>query len=557
MALWVGCSSVLAGCDGEKPPIIPTVPSTKITDTGTGPIRDDEGSLVAMQWLPSATGPDEGVVVLGMFVESRREILNLAQCLGAPDAFCARALPESPGEFVEGEDIVAFDDTLTSGLTSREVGSSIEFGPWTANYGFDSARDLGFYIGTGFGPELPGGEIGVTLGGVWGDYSSDSDIEVPTEILVTSPDPSSSVDFIAGELIRLGWQSGGVGDIYLYVEAGNFRRLYMLEDTGSFDLDLSALSLGEGDPVELILGRWTRATIEHDGHEIEAQIQSNQPIRGVWRDIGTRVELTEVYDECSEAQSAPSVAPGNYYGSLEGFGSDLNPGAGGCTGFGAGGLDALVPIDLFPQDLLTVNYQLLEDDASLYLLTDCGDVDSCVDGSDLTLGGGLETASWLNETSSVVRVYIVLDVVGSVTDRYNLDIYVESLGGDVLLETCVDAIGQGPIETGTYRGSLAGHANLIDPACATPAQGGEGMLEVYLDPFETLTASVNAPGGDPKLYLLYNCAIGDSCFEDADNSGNANESIQYTNSTGFGEYFFLVVDSELNLGDYVLEVEIQ
>ena len=72
------------------------------------------------------------------------------------------------------------------------------------------------------------------------------------------------------------------------------------------------------------------------------------------------------------------------------------------------GVDGIVPIDLSNEDLLTVSYQLVADDASLYLLTDCTDVGTCLVGSDDNLGG-VEQISYLNQSGGPARVYAILD----------------------------------------------------------------------------------------------------------------------------------------------------
>lgn len=553
LVLWMSVSGAI-GCAGDQGPIKPKNNDDDDDDDTTGPIRDEEGSLVALSWQPSLNGPDAELVLLGMFVESRQNLINLAQCLGSAVSFCAEDLPDEPGEYV---DVFAFDEQIVEDLDSREVGSTVTLGPWSSNYGFDSARDLGFYLGVDADNSMPTGPLGVTLGGDWGEYEGTDDISAPTAIAVSSPDPMDLVDFFDTTPIALQWEPGESGDIYLYVQAAEERRLYLLEDSGSFDLDLSALDLVEGDSVNLILGRWTRSTVDHDGHEVELQIQSNQPIHGIWRSIGEREPFEAIYDECAAAEGAPSALPGNYYGSIEDLSADLNPGVGGCTGAAATAADGVIPIDLYPQDQLTINYELTSDNASLYLLTDCTNTSTCLEGSDTEPAGDTESVIYLNETNSLLRVYAILDGVGASTGAYNLDIYIESLGSDILVPTCVDAIAQGPVESGLYSGSIGGHADLLDPSCAEPAGGGEGLTQVYLDPGQVLTASVEAPGGNPKLYLVYNCAIADSCFYEDDTAGGIEETLSYTNSTGLSEYFYLVLDAETNLSEYVIDIEIQ
>lgn len=550
---------MIGGCAGNK--LDGIGPGDTDTATGddddsvpTGPIRSDEGSFVVLSWLPSAVDEAAETQILGMFVETRRDILNLAQCVGSDSSFCATELPQNAGDSVL---VDSLDPTLFEELATRDVGNVVSLGDWKANYAYDSAKELGFYFGAEPNVDLPGGKLGLTLDGEWGPYAGTDDISSPTAIEITSHDPMVFNEFFDVEPIPLRWVPGDQGDVYLYVSSPAEQRLYRLEDDGEFDLDLTALGLGDNDVIDMILGRWSLATIDHDGHEIDVEIQSNQRLRGQWRTIGSRTELTDVWDECADAEGAPGVGTGNYFGSIQGFGRDLNPGNNGCTGFPASGVDGIIPIDLQPEDLLTVTYQLTADDASLYLLTDCSDVGSCLVGEDKTAASGLESVVFFNESGAAVRVYAILDAYNGVTDIFNLDIEIESLGGDILVPTCVDAIGQGPAPSGSYHGTIAGNADLLDPSCATPAGGGEGMTQVYLEPGQRLTATVTAPVGDPKLYLLYNCSIADSCFLSSDTQNNGTETLVYDNATGFSEFLYVVLDSEFNLGEYFLDITIQ
>jgi hypothetical protein len=237
---------------------------------------------------------------------------------------------------------------------------------------------------------------------------------------------------------------------------------------------------------------------------------------------------------------------------------DLDPGENGCTGDRARGIDRIVPIDLFDQDLLTVNYRLISDDASLYLVTDCTDAGTCVLGKDTTGVSGIETAIWLNETGGPLRVYAVLDAFAEVTDDFQLDVYIDPLGSDVLVDSCVEAIDQGPVGTGSYHGTLAGHDDLLDPDCAAAgASGGEGVVQVFLLPGQTLTVKANTPGGNPIVYLVTSCSIEASCFQSSDTLDGEFEELVYSNGTPFSQNFYVVVDSSLNLADYVLDLEIQ
>ncbi|MEQ1566479.1 MAG: hypothetical protein ABMA64_12630 [Myxococcota bacterium] len=544
----------LCGCNGEKDTGVSPSGDTGGDDTATSPVDADDGSVVVLAWAPSWDNPAPSTVVLGLFAADRLGVLNLAQCVGSAESFCTSELPPSPGSSVL---VTALDPDLKDDLQTRKVGAEITLGEWVGSYQFDSSTDIGFYYATSSDISMPTGPLGLHLGGDWGPYDGTDDVRAPTALRVTDPDPTDAQEFYDTVPIHLEWDPGTEGDLYLYVETPAEQRLYRLDDTGAYDLDLSALGLGNGAAVDLILGRWGRGTVDHQGNQVEILVQSNQRIHGTWRTLGERTEIVDTYDECSLAQTAPSAVPGNYFGDLAGSTDDLNPLPAGCTGFKAAGIDRVVPIDLQPDDQLTVNYQLVSDDASLYLLTDCSDETTCLAGVDQANAGDVEQIVWFNDTGAPLRVYAVLDAFEAVTDIFNLDIIVESLSTDILVPTCVDAIAQGPAAAGSYHGSVALHADLLQPYCAAPANGGEGMTEVLLGPGEQLRATVEAPGGNPKLYLLSNCAIGDSCFLANDQGAGATEEIVYTNPSPASQYLYLVLDSDSSLNEYFLDLEIQ
>jgi hypothetical protein len=544
---------MLSACNGDK-----TVPPP-LTETGnTSPIftvHDDEASVIALSNLPWLGDPQGGTLFLGMFVETRRSVLNLAQCVASSSSFCVEQIPLAPGSSVVA---TSFDPSLLDDLATRNVGSPLTLGDWSADYVRDRNSGLGYYYSFVSNTKLPDGPVGLSFpGDDWDGHDGADELAPPTKMNVLSPDPMVDTDFFSNAPIHLEWEPGDSGGVYLYAKTPVAQTLYYLEDTGSYDLDLHALHLSNGDQVDLILGRWAVTNLDLDGNSVNVEIQSNQSLRGTWRTIGSRDDFYDLYDECIDAETAPSAVPGNYHGDLRGSTADLDPGPTGCTGHSATGIDAVVPIDLQPDDLLTVNYQLVSDDASLYLVTDCEDVDTCLDGRDATGKGDVEQVSYYNDSGGPLRVYAVLDSFAQVTDFFNLDIYIDSLGGDVLVPTCVDAIAQGPAPSGSYHGSMAGFPDFLEPDCAGAPIGAEGMTQVLLQPGETLSADVETPSGDPRLYLLSNCAIGDSCVLAKDASTDTKESIVYVNGTTSSQYLYLVVDGATDLGDYFLDITIQ
>jgi len=91
---------------------------------------------------------------------------------------------------------------------------------------------------------------------------------------------------------------------------------------------------------------------------------------------------------------------------------------GACTGWPSAGPDAVLYVNLEEGGQLTVHMapvdQMSSYDASLYLVTDCADpVNTCVIGSDVTVGGGEE--SFVYESIGGGIYYIIFDAYAAPT----------------------------------------------------------------------------------------------------------------------------------------------
>ncbi len=117
------------------------------------------------------------------------------------------------------------------------------------------------------------------------------------------------------------------------------------------------------------------------------------------------------WDTCAEASAAPAVAPGSAtgYGVRTSNTLDDIP----CLAYPSVGPEVLIPLELTAGSLLDVSVTLPDEDAQLYLLTDCGLPDSCFDDAaiDETIEGEEETlVGW--EVPVTGRYYLVVDVFG-------------------------------------------------------------------------------------------------------------------------------------------------
>ena len=76
-------------------------------------------------------------------------------------------------------------------------------------------------------------------------------------------------------------------------------------------------------------------------------------------------------------------------------------------------------------------------------------------------------------------------------------------------------------------------------------------------PGQTLSATVEMPGQDPVLYLMYNCSFTDSCHLIENAAAGPSESLQYTNASTQTEIHYLVIDGVTSSGPYTLDLLIQ
>jgi len=501
--------------------------------------------------------------MLGVFTEPSTEISNLAQCLGG-EQFCIRG--PRPTTIDTSVDVEAFDPVMLKSIETVAAGDSLHLGSFSAAHLFDSASDLHMYSYGVSGVALPEAPLDLQVpGDRWPPQSFEQVVDLPDPVGLRFLDPQVRQDFVDTDGIPLRWLPGepaeegaaadegagavgAPGEMFLLVETPNRKRLQRLADTGRYDLDLSGAGLADGDIVDLMLGRWTRGEVTRDGYATAITIQRNQRLSGVWRSIGVREPIT-LSDTCLEAQGTAGLDDGYYEGRFDPPTSDVDPGDLGCTGRAAAGADGILPIDVRPQHELTLRYQLPDAEASLYLLTDCADTSTCLEASD---GLGPETIRWTNESGDLVRVYAVLDTVGAAAGEFRLDVRRRALGGDVLVNSCIEAIGQGPIGPGFFEGNLLDHANLLPSYPAGPCEGqrlgGEGIAAVILGGGATLDISTAGSVGDPGIHILSNCSIAASCV------ALGTDSLTYTNDSAFERTVYIVLDAELGIDQYRLNV---
>lgn len=114
------------------------------------------------------------------------------------------------------------------------------------------------------------------------------------------------------------------------------------------------------------------------------------------------------YDTCGEVQGATPLAEGTYTGDLTGFQRHLDVLARHCEGMGSSdGPEAFFKIQVPPRSRLNATFGLRRQDATVYVVADCGDPTSCYVGSDQYGDDGIEGVALPNPTDTPQTAYLV------------------------------------------------------------------------------------------------------------------------------------------------------
>jgi hypothetical protein len=556
----LGCGS--SGGDGgseKQDTAVLTEPAVAVDDTAVR--TDDMGHVMLVTRTADGVRTRE---LFGLFVDFHEDYLNLARC-AVDRSTCYNVVPGEKDQFIDLEprNEFPFDREF------RYLGIDIGLGPYDAYYFYDSPSGSAYYYGDVTDTKPIYGPAGVRFGVEWGDYAGTEDITLNAPIEVVSPPNGSPLKFKNGENITFEWTPTGAGEVYLRISSFNYERIFWLADDGYHDLSIDSLGYGDmNQVVTFTLSRWHTDVVRHENNALEISDVSEVAWTGRYIYKGSREEL-EPADSCLEAQGMTAITDsGTYWGRLGGYRSDLDPGVGNpCTGFNAPGNEGMVAVDLDPLEIMTVNYRLEIGDASVYVVEDCSDASMCLAGADATLLGDLESFQYFNNTEATQRLYLVLDAYqnqsgGRALGTFELDLTIDQLLEPDMHDSCPDAQMQleasGP---GTYYTEYLPYTNQLNPGpggcTASSMSGPESMTKVTLQPGETLVATVTMPGGDPGLYLLYNCTNPFSCPVGADARGDAVEAIGYINNTTVSETLYLVVDTKFGMLPYFLTVDIE
>ena len=178
-----------------------------------------------------------------------------------------------------------------------------------------------------------------------------------------------------------------------------------------------------------------------------------------------------------------------------------------------------------------------------------------------------ERMQYFNATSSTQQLYLVLDgyanqTGGTMLGTFQLDYNVQPLDEPVMHDSCLEAqTSKETLDAGLYYTEYLPYTNLLNPGAGgctgTSLSGPESLTRVTVPPGTTMSAVVNMPGGNPGLYLLYNCTNAFSCPVGADQRMDGQEALAYTNTGSVPETLYLVVDSRTALQPYFLTIDMQ
>lgn len=528
----------------------------------TGYTEQDDGSLMLVRRV-HREGPADAAL-LGVFVTNNYgRYKNLAAC-AILDEHCLEALPDGDDAWIDLGPEVRFVPELTA---FRYVGLEVWLGPYKAHY--RTTHGFPQYI-SDLGPQLSGGpihgQLGVSVAGQWGPYEGERDLQVSGDIDLIRPEPDSAVAFTDVEDLVVEWVPSGEGDVYLTVtslgDGPRLARMYRLLDDGHHRLTGQQLGLGTDDRLlEIRLARWNHAALDVRGHQLDLVATSEARFLALYGYVAGRDRLP-LEDRCMTAHGLPPLQSGRYWGALAAAGmSDRLSNVVGCTGWPAFGAEGFARVELQPMQYITVAHTLLDDDASVYLVEDCTRGDTCVAGADDAGPSMPEYLSYFNNGDEPRTLFLGLDGHESTSGIFYLDVDIATLTEPEMADTCLDAQLQAPLGSGSYYATETAYTGLLDPGAGgctgTPLTGPEAMTRISLQAGETLHANIQMPGGNPALYLLYNCTNATSCAAGRDLSVGAGELLSYTNHSGVSENLYLVVDTVgTTLRPYFLTIDI-
>jgi hypothetical protein len=175
-------------------------------------------------------------------------------------------------------------------------------------------------------------------------------------------------------------------------------------------------------------------------------------------------------DTCA---TAPVVGNGSYQGTYTGATNDYDPTSAGCTTWDEVGPDVAYSVILPAGEDLTAIVFPDTADASIYIVTDCSNLSSCVAGADEGGPGSAEGVGYTNPTNQPQTLFIIVDAYNASDDGdFTLSI---NIGDETVCTDFNDNDGDGEFDCGdatACQGSAACTvgASAIGAACTANTQ---------------------------------------------------------------------------------------
>jgi hypothetical protein len=223
----------------------------------------------------------------------------------------------------------------------------------------------------------------------------------------------------------------------------------------------------------------------------------------------------------------------------------------------------MIAVDLDSWDYLSVSYNLDDPhhNASIYVLEDCNNGNTCLASADEKPEGEAELLNYFNNDDEPKRVYLVLDANDTTAGTFSLDVSISQLSEPETFDTCAEVeTASVPIQNGTYFSNNVSHADDLNPGTGgctdSSLPGPDVFAKVVLMGGETIEAAVVMNNANPALYLTYNCSNAFSCVAGSDIRGDGQEVLTYTNTDTSSENLYLVLDTPSGMTPYFLTVNI-
>lgn len=554
-ALFLLFAAACGGNDASPTDTPPNYEPPLPIDTGWPP--GDIGSLEIVHHVN-----DGSTQVYGVFTQSSPGFQNLAQC-SVDNTICIGRFPSDEDDW---EDLDPDAELEQDTVVTRFAGFDIEYGPYTLPYRENPDTKFGYYSYDATGEELPEGWIAATFGGQWPEYEGERDLFVSPPIELVQPAIDSHITFTNGEKVPFEWVPTGRGIVTLNVFTRfTLSRIYKLEDDGYFELDADSLGLnGDTEDLTFLFTRWDIQEKVIAGNVISFVSSSDAFFSGQYIQIGARLPLI-VADACDEALGRAPLEAGGWWGYLGGaINNDLDPNNNCIKGLNADaiGNDGMFRMDVGPRHSVSVDYNTFDQSASVYFMNDCHNVNSCFIGNDQSVDPNVhEFLNYFNPDDEQKSIYLVLDMTTAGPSIFTLDVTDEELTPPDMYDTCTLAQAATPtLTSANYYADFFAFTDKVNPGSGgctgTSLPGPDAMTPVTLGSGQTIDVNISMPGGDPAIYLLYNCVDAFSCPIGADLSLGQNEQLSYTNLGAGTENLYLVVDSKTGLLPYFLGVNI-